>query len=598
MSLRSSSTRYLDQAEELRDNAGQWEAYESIGNCVVLAGPGSGKTKTLTLKLARILAEDVKAPRGAACITFSQECTRELVRRLAALGIEESSRFFIGTVHGFCLKHLLIPYARLANLGLPYPLKIASTGECGGIFRMISEHLLGPNNPTRQHDVDNYRRAHVDRTDPIWQAEPLLAQLAEAYEAELRRNGLVDFDDLVIYGQRLILENDWVLPLIQAKFPILVVDEYQDLGTGLHQIVQRLVFQGGVRLFAVGDADQSVYGFNGASSNLLLDLAAQPEVQRVQLSVNYRCADGIIQAAGRVLGEERGYRAANEARVGRINVVHCPDGLADQARYSVNSLLPQILAAKPGREVGDIAILYRTAEIGDLAAQAALSAGINFIRIDSAAPYRKCAVTSWIEDCASWCSGGWILAQPRLRDLIDRWCAFRQVRLSEADRHAQVGRLTEFLWDRRGNGDANAFLTALRIELLDEVLYSVSALNDQRNQVDSMHRALQIDGALAGLDMLRLGGRDRARDQLNLLTFHSAKGCEFDVVIVLGLDEGVFPWSNETGAALQESRRLFYVAVTRARDEVHLVYSGWSANRFGRRFNNGMSRFLRDLIAN
>ncbi|MCY1463116.1 DNA helicase II [compost metagenome] len=107
---------------------------------------------------------------------------------------------------------------------------------------------------------------------------------------------------------------------------------------------------------------------------------------------------------------------------------------------------------------------------------------------------------------------------------------------------------------------------------------------------------MQPGGPLEGLDMLRLGWRDRAPDQLNLLTFHSAKGCEFDAVILLGLDEGVFPWSNEAGTALEESRRLFYVAVTRPRDEIHLLYSGWSENRYGRRFNSGMSRFLRDLI--
>src|SRR5690554_4020045 len=92
MPLRSSSTAYLVQAEELRDNNQQWAAYESEWHCVVLAGPGSGKTKTLVLKLARILAEDVRAPRGVSCITYSQECARELTRRLELLGLRESSR--------------------------------------------------------------------------------------------------------------------------------------------------------------------------------------------------------------------------------------------------------------------------------------------------------------------------------------------------------------------------------------------------------------------------------------------------------------------------------------------------------------------------
>jgi len=595
MTSRSSSSRYLEVAEDLRGNEGQWEAYESTGHCVVLAGPGSGKTKTLALKLARILAEDVRVPRGVACITFSQECSRELVRRLGALDVEESPRLFIGTVHGFCLRHLLVPYAQLANLGLPLPLKVASAEESRATFRMVGERLFGAGHPHRQTEVDKHRRVHVDRASPSWQSEPELARFAEAYEADLRRQGLIDFEDLVIHGQRLVLRHDWVLPLVRARFPVLAVDEYQDLGTGLHEIVKRLVFSGGVRLFAVGDADQSVYGFNGADSSLLMQLAAHRDVQRVRLRLNYRCADGIIQAAERALGEPRGYRPLDETRTARVEQVYRPNGLADQAQYASQHLVPQALTSKPGRQLGDIAILYRTAEIGDLAADAVRTAGFDFVRIDNAAPYRKCAVVSWIEDCAAWCSGGWRVAQPTLRGLIGRWCGFRQLQLSDAERHRESGRLTSFLWARRQNGDGAEFLAALRNELLDEMLNSVSALSDQRVQVDAMLRALRPGGALAGLDLARLGGRDEAPNQLNLLTFHSAKGCEYDVVIMLGLDEGVFPWGSEVGATLQESRRLFYVALTRARDEVHLLYSGWNENRYGRRFNSGKSRFLLSL---
>src|SRR5947209_3809409 len=98
-----SRPRYRIAADDFWDNPGQWQAYESKGHCVVLAGPGSGKTKTLTVKMARILAEDVRPPRGVACITYSNECARELRRRLRLLGVEERPNVFIGTVHSFCL---------------------------------------------------------------------------------------------------------------------------------------------------------------------------------------------------------------------------------------------------------------------------------------------------------------------------------------------------------------------------------------------------------------------------------------------------------------------------------------------------------------
>lgn len=107
---------YLRAAEDLRRNPGQWDAYNSEGNCVLLAGPGSGKTKTLTVKLARLLSEDVQEPRGVACITFNNECARELERRLDALGVAPGGRVFIGTVHSFSLTQIVLPYATCAGV--------------------------------------------------------------------------------------------------------------------------------------------------------------------------------------------------------------------------------------------------------------------------------------------------------------------------------------------------------------------------------------------------------------------------------------------------------------------------------------------------
>src|ERR1043165_4979997 len=117
MSLIKSSkqTGYLEAAEELRRNKRQLAAYESEGNCIVLAGPGSGKTKVLTTKLARMLAVDVASPRGIVCMTYSSECARELIRRLGRLGVRSSRNLFVGTVHSFCLKSIVLPYARLAG---------------------------------------------------------------------------------------------------------------------------------------------------------------------------------------------------------------------------------------------------------------------------------------------------------------------------------------------------------------------------------------------------------------------------------------------------------------------------------------------------
>jgi DNA helicase-2/ATP-dependent DNA helicase PcrA len=182
MPLRSVSAAYLAQAAELAGNAGQQAAYDSTRHCVVLAGPGSGKTKTLVLKLARIMAEDVRAPRGAACITYSQECTRELTRRLERLGLREAPNLFIGTVHGFCLRHLVMPYGRLADLPVPFPLTVATQRQSEQLLKRVGDRLFGVGHPNKPMDLGRHRRSILDRESVAWRVEEELAAWTEGYE--------------------------------------------------------------------------------------------------------------------------------------------------------------------------------------------------------------------------------------------------------------------------------------------------------------------------------------------------------------------------------------------------------------------------------
>jgi len=565
----------------------------------VLAGPGSGKTKTLVTKLARVMAEDVQSPRGVACITFSNEAARELIRRLRQLGLEQSPRLFVGTVHSFCLLHLLLPFAQLADLKLPYPLKVATESEAASIYRAVADKLQGTGQTVSKVEVDRHRRVNLDRDSKAWTQNGEMTGLAEAYEQELRERGLIDYEDIVHYGQRLVNEHDWVLKVIRAKFPVLAVDEYQDLGAALDRIVCRLTFEGGVRLIAVGDVDQSVYGFTGANSELLVELSTANDVETIRLKINYRSGTGIIKVAQRALGKDRGYESSEPERPASVQTHKCNKGLQHQAEYAMQTLVPAALSAKKGRQLGDIAVLYRNRNVGDAAAIEAVKAKYSFVRIDNAAPYRKVPLTSWVEDCAIWCAGGWKISSPPLQDLQGRWISFHGG-LSAKQARDGAARLTRFLWDHRGNGAAFDFVAALRAELLDVLMTARSELADQAAHVESMHKALDNDGVLVGTTKAQLGRRDGAPKLLNLLTLHSAKGTEYDVVIILGLDQGEFPspnWTDNTPEKMEEARRLFYVGITRARDEVHLMYSGFRQNRFGRTWREGPSQFLDGLLS-
>ena len=591
-------SHYSIAAEDLRRNDQQWAAYESPGHCVVLAGPGSGKTKTLTIKIARMLAEDVRPPHGVACVTYNNQCVKELRKRLGKLGLEDGARSFIGTVQSFCLRDVVVPYARLAGLPIPEPLSVAAPREQERLFADAVSNLLGDENPSRvRTPFDEFRRTVLDRSSREWADDDRYAPLIVEYEGLLTEAGKIDFDGMVLMGLKLICEHDWIRKALRAKYPILVVDEYQDLGVPLHGIVLALCFGAGIRLFAVGDPDQSIYGFTGARPALLDELASREDVEAIRLRLNYRCGRTIIAASETALPDSRGFESAG-GHEGVVQDYHCPEGFDQQISLAVSTLIPQAIGRRGGRRLGDVGILYQNQGQGAQIGRAAKAAGIPYVRFDKGIPYPRTPLTLWLEDCAGWCAGGWKEGEPRLSGLIHTWFRLNPTLATDSDLAACRKKLVGFLSGNR-NPDAplRSWLASsgecgLWVNLMED-----QTVADELDVLRALYEETSEGKSLAECTVANFGGQRGSPDCLNLTTVHSAKGLEYDVAIILGLEEGRFPWTYQaTDQSIAESRRLFYVALTRARHEVHLLWSGWYEHK-GYRFQTRRSRFVDDVLA-
>jgi DNA helicase-2/ATP-dependent DNA helicase PcrA len=572
-------SNHLALATALADLAGNPEQSEAVrerGHCVVLAGPGSGKTKTLTTAMARALTEDVIDPRGVACITYNNECAIELETRLAAFGIEGSDRIFIGTVHSFALTQVIMPYARCVPGLLPANFRAATRDECRAAvevaYAAVFDDQFDPH--ARWQFAEEKRRREVDRSLPHWRdRNPELADFIEAYEAALRRYGLIDFDDMPLIAYRLIRDHSWIRTALRARFPVLFVDEYQDLGYALHELVLLLCFAGGIRLFAVGDADQSIYGFTGANPELLQGLIARPDVRAIHLRFNYRSGAKIIRASLGALGEERDYRGIDAAAEGDISFWRVKGDLDAQASAIAIQILPKLLERNPAEAV---AILYRAAWLGDKLAGALDQAGIAYVRTDgNALVKRSSRLARLVEGCADWCAGGWRDADPPFARLLSQARAIVYGgRCSEVEEQALSGQLMAFL---RGSIDSGETTHAWLQRVCRELVAPWRALaRNPHQEWEICAEMVAKTDPVRGRDMALsvFAGRVEGPGRVSLSTLHSAKGREFDGVILYGMNAGDIPSRRDekSAGALREARRLFYVGVTRPRHELAIVY--------------------------
>ncbi len=575
--MKIASSSYLQAAEELRGNGDQWSAYSTDGNCVILAGPGSGKTKTITIKIARILHEDLRPPRRLACITYSNACVDELRIRLRKLDIEDGDRLLLSTVHSFCLSELVLPYAVLAGIAIPDPLVVASPAQSRKLFCQAYSQVIGSDAPNWfRMACDRLRRTILDQESIEWRNwSRRETAVVEAYEALLLAHGFVDFDGLVLAGLKLVENHHWIRRSIQAKYPIIVIDEYQDLGLPLHRMMMALMNAAAVRIIAVGEPDQSIYGFTGAKPSLLRALGELPNVESIRLKLNYRCADQII-AASKTLLVSPAESQSHDGRPGEIRIHRLECDIHHQANYVFGTVVPAMLEANPAWKPGDIALLYRTLNEGTPIAKAADALGLNYFRLDNGSPIKRSRLSEWLIDAAKWCSGGWETGAVTLSQLLKAWRLMRRSLIRERDALAERTELISTLFAHRDSSiTLYQWLVVLRDSVLNEALSEEPGLADEKDNLAALIKASAKGGALEAFTVEIFGNHGKSPDQINLMTLHSSKGLEFEAVIMIGLEDGAFPnsfdYKNEE--QLEEAVRLFYVGVTRAKTQIHLTYA-------------------------
>lgn len=601
---RNVASFYKTEALQLNE-FGQKAAYDSSTNCAVIAGPGSGKTKTLVLKVAKALYEEINDYQKVACITYSRKCCRELQQRFKKIGISLNENLYLGTVHSFCLSQIVSPLAHLVESELPATYSIANEKQRNDSFESAKNHIGEAAKYCSFTTMTNYRMSYLERDESFNSNDILYANLITNYERFLRSSNLVDFDDLILITRKMIKDYVWIRDILKAKFPIIVIDEYQDLGKPLHEIVILLV-EHGIKVIAVGDVDQSIYGFTGAHPELLLSLSERSDFEKVEMKLNYRSAKNIVTLSDGFVGANKGVVAHNQNRVATIDYHLCANGLEEQVDEALKKALACVDLLE-SRTLSDVAILYPDAKTGDIVAQKASEIGLFYSRTDNNAPYRKNPMTNFIEDCASWITFDWKEQNKSiyLNDLIKCFTVFTRNFIDDIDSAAL--NFVKFLWISKKISHlitAEAFVSKMISDHFS-VFIDEPKTKDDFNEVLKMKSSLKNNGALHNISLQMLGDNRDKSNKLNLITYHSSKGCEYDVVIAIGLDNGVFPrlvydftsyqWCYPADKELQENRRLFFVALTRAKYDVHFFKSEYFLTSKGAKKHYGQSIFLDEL---
>ncbi len=615
----------------------------SEGPLLILAGAGSGKTRVLTHRIAYLVKQKNVDPSNILAFTFTNKAAREMKDRIEKLVGDMMGEMWVGTFHATCMRILR---KDIDKLGFSRGFAIYDQSDQLAVVKdclkelNLSDKYFPPRSvldmigkaKDELIEPDTYRKAYASdfRLEKV-------ARIYELYQDKLRRNNALDFDDIIISAIRLLIDNPPVLGYYQSKFRYVLVDEYQDTNTAQYSLIS-LLAQGSGNLCVVGDDDQMIFGWRGANIRNILDFEKEFRNCRViKLEQNYRSTGIILDAANNVIKNNSGRKSKKlwtDRGVGCRIVFRQTGSEIDEADYVASEIRRKVVAEK--RPYNDFAVLYRIhaqsrtiedvlmrrgipyriygglrfydrKEVKDVTAYLRLLANINdnialkrIINVprrgigdatveiaERIADSRRISIYELLV-CAD--------AEAELKRARAKISAFVEIieKLREfkgsvplSDLLGKVLEYTGMVDDLKEEGTEEA---RSRLENIEE-LVSAALEFERENEGGTLEDFLEQVSLVMDIDSY-----DTGSGSIALMTLHSAKGLEFPVVFMVGMEEGVFPGyrSIMEESGLEEERRLCYVGMTRAMEKLYLSCAV-SRTLFGKTSRNIPSRFIREI---
>jgi DNA helicase-2/ATP-dependent DNA helicase PcrA len=606
------------------------------GAVLVLAGAGSGKTRVLTHRIAHLIGSRGVPPINILAVTFTNKAAGEMEERVRGLLGREVGSLWLGTFHSICVRVLRRDGERI---GIARDFSIYDRDDSVSVVKEVLKDLLlaeQDQNPkailARISGAKNALVGPAEYPCPNPRAEQFVKVYSE-YNSRLAKYRALDFDDLLIKVVELLSVDEEARRKYSDRFRHILVDEYQDTNRAQYMII-RLLSEAHRNVFAVGDDDQSIYGFRGADIKNILDFEKDfPDVKIIRLEQNYRSTKLILEAASSVVRNNAGRMGKElwtENETGeKISLLAAGDE-EDEARMIFEDLY------RSGRNLRDFVILYRTNAQSRSLEEAFRRGGLPYVVVGGVRFYDR----KEVKDILAYMK---LIANPQdslslrrvlnvpargigqvVQKRLEEFAKMNMISLHEAiQRREEIGGiqrgllgLTDFARIiERGISDSEKLKASeLMSEVIEETGYLRQILNEGTKEAESRaenvrellasaasyeERAedVSIRGFLAEVSLFTdIDGWSEKQEAVSLMTAHNAKGLEFPVVFITGLEDGLFPHSNsfDSPSELEEERRLFYVSLTRAKEKAVLSFAH-QRRRYGGTLPSFPSRFIKEI---